>query len=40
MCLNNDCIRFVCNYAGTEELLDDDTYVSKHVGAAEQANKL
>jgi hypothetical protein len=28
-------IRFTCNSAGTEELPDDDTYVWKHVGAAE-----
>jgi hypothetical protein len=28
-------IRFACNSAGTEELHDDDTHVSKHVGAAE-----
>jgi hypothetical protein len=28
-------IRFACNSAGTEELSDDGTHVSKHVGAAE-----
>jgi hypothetical protein len=33
--LINHCIRFACNSAGTEELPDDDTHVSKHVGAAE-----
>jgi hypothetical protein len=31
----NHCIRFTCNLAGMEELPDDDTHVSKHVGAAE-----
>jgi hypothetical protein len=33
--LINRCIRFAYNSAGTEELPDDDTHVSKHVGAAE-----
>jgi hypothetical protein len=33
--LINHCIRFACNSADTEELPDDDTHVSKHVGAAE-----
>jgi hypothetical protein len=33
--LINHCIRFACNSAGTEEFPDDDTHVSKHVGAAE-----
>jgi hypothetical protein len=32
------CIRFACKSAGTEELPDDATHVSKHVGAAEQKN--
>jgi hypothetical protein len=31
----NHCIQFACNLADTEEIPDDDTYVSKHVGAAE-----
>jgi hypothetical protein len=35
----NNCIRFACNSAGTEELPDDDTHVSKHVGAAEWNSK-
>jgi hypothetical protein len=38
--LINHCIRFACNSEGTEELPDDDTHVSKHVGAAKQNNKL
>jgi hypothetical protein len=33
--LINHCIRFACNSAGTEELPDDNTHVSKQVGAAE-----
>jgi hypothetical protein len=33
--LINHCIRFVWNSAGKEEFPDDDTHVSKHVGAAE-----
>jgi hypothetical protein len=38
--LINHCIRFACDSAGTEELPDDDTHVSKHVGAAEQNNTM
>jgi hypothetical protein len=33
--LINHWIRFAYNSAYTEELPDDDTYVSKHVGAAQ-----
>jgi hypothetical protein len=38
--LINHCIQFTCNSADTEELSDDDTHVSKHVGAAEYNKKL
>jgi hypothetical protein len=34
--LINHCIRLACNSVGKEELPDDDTHVSKHVGAAEK----
>jgi hypothetical protein len=33
--LINRYIRFACKSAGKEELPDDDTHVSKHVGAVE-----
>jgi hypothetical protein len=33
--LINDCFRFACDSAGKEQLPDDDTHVSEHVGAAE-----
>jgi hypothetical protein len=34
----NHCIRFIYNSAGTEQLPDDDTHMSKHVGVAEYNN--